>query len=211
MTARAEPDEQFETLEQQAHAARLGMWLFLASEVLLFSVMFALYATYRTHYPAQFHLCQAHNTKLLGSINTGILLVSSTLVAAAVHQLREGRRFRAIALTLGTIALGGVFLAIKITEYLKHFSEGIYPGGAGGFFVEHGLRGTSEFWTLYYTMTGLHALHVTIGMSVLAFMVLGMIRGDVTRARGHRLEIGAIYWHLVDLVWIFLWPIFYLA
>lgn len=208
------PAEHFESAERQAHAARLGMWVFLASEVLLFGALFALFTTYQVRFPAAFREGVAHNTKILGSINTGVLLVSSTLVAGGVHALRDGRKKRAIALTSGTIVLGLVFLAIKLTEYTEHFKQGIYPGGVGRFFTERGLQGTHglpEFWTLYYGMTGLHAIHVTIGSAVLAAMVIGMARGHVTSESAHRLEVSAIYWHLVDVIWIFLWPLFYLA
>jgi len=191
--------EHFESMERQAHAARLGMWVFLASEVLLFAALFALYATYRAHYPQAFQQAISHNLKTYGSINTGVLLTSSTLVALAVHAIREDRRVRSGLLVVGTIALGGVFLAIKLTEYRHHFAEGIYPGGSG------------QFWTLYYLMTGLHSVHVIVGMSLLAFMVLGLMRGKITRGTSHRLEVAAIYWHLIDVVWIFLWPLFYLA
>lgn len=211
MSAHAEPEEQFQTLEQQAHASRLGMWVFLASEVLLFAAMFALYATYRAHYPSIFKEQIHESTRVLGSINTAVLLASSTLVAAAVHVLRKGRRLAAGLLVMGTLTLGAVFLVIKFVEYGKHASEGILPGGSGRYFVEHGVRGTSEFWTLYYTMTGIHALHVTVGLSVLSLMLFGMITGKVDAEHAHRLEIGAIYWHLVDVIWIFLWPLFYLA
>lgn len=206
--------EHFESAERQAHAARLGMWVFLASEVLLFGALFALFATYQVRFPHAFREGVAHNTKILGSINTGVLLVSSTLVAGGVHALRAGHRNRALALTSGTIVLGLVFLAIKLTEYAEHFREGIYPGGVGRFFTERGLEGTHglpEFWTLYYGMTGLHAIHVTIGSAVLFAMVVGMVRGHVTPESAHRLEVSAIYWHLVDVIWIFLWPLFYLA
>jgi len=203
--------EHFEDLEQQAHAARLGLWVFLASEVLLFGALFALFASYREHFPGIFREAVLHNTKVLGSVNTGVLLVSSTLVACGVHALRAGRRELAAGLVAVTMALGVVFLAIKFTEYATHFEEGIYPGGSGAFFVEHGLRGFSEFWTLYYAMTGLHAIHVTVGVGVLGAMLIQLARGTMEPRTAYRLELGATYWHLVDLVWIFLWPLFYLA
>jgi cytochrome c oxidase subunit 3 len=201
----------FETLERQAHAARLGMWVFLASEVLLFGAAFAMFAAYQVEYPNAFHEGIAHNTKVLGSINTAVLLVSSTLVAASVHALRAGRRFVSSALVAGTITLAGVFLVIKAVEYGKHFSEGIYPGGAGSYFTEHRTRGVAEYWTLYFGMTGLHAIHVIIGAGVLSFLMQQTLRGVTNVENAHRLEIGAIYWHLVDVIWIFLWPLFYLS
>jgi cytochrome c oxidase subunit 3 len=203
--------EHFEDLPTQAHAARLGLWVFLASEVLLFGALFALFISYRAHYGATFHVAVLHNTKVLGSLNTGVLLTSSLLVAYGVHALRAGRTKLAGALTVGTICLGGVFLAIKLTEYGKHFEDGIYPGGVGSFFVVHRGAGMAEFWTMYYAMTGLHAIHVTVGLLVLGALLIAMWRGGVTPRTAHRLELGATYWHLVDLVWIFLWPLFYLA
>lgn len=209
--AAPEPLGHFEDLEKQAHASRLGMWVFLASEIMLFGAAFTLFVGYQVHFPHAFHEAIAHNTKILGTINTGVLLTSSTLVAAAVHALRAGKPKAALGLVAGTIGLALVFLVIKGTEYALHFREGIYPGGYGRFFEEHGARGMAEFWTLYYGMTGLHALHVTIGGAVLAVLFVQVFRGHLVPANAHRLEIGAIYWHLVDVIWIFLWPLFYLA
>jgi cytochrome c oxidase subunit 3 len=211
--AGVDPDleEHFEDLEKQAHAARLGLWVFLASEVLLFGALFALFAAYRMHFPGEFHVAVAHNAKMLGSINTAVLLTSSTLVACSVHALRLERIKLTALLVASTMALGFAFLVIKILEYARHFREGVYPGGRGGFFTEHGIRGFSEFWTLYFGMTGLHAVHVTVGIVVLGTLLAGVLRGTIAARTIHRLELGAIYWHLVDLVWIFLWPLFYLA
>jgi cytochrome c oxidase subunit 3 len=201
----------FVSMEQQAHAARLGMWVFLASEILLFAGLFALFAAYRARDPASFAEGVRASTKTLGSINTGVLLGSSYLVARAVHAVREGRLAVAARLVLATIALGGVFLAIKATEYARHFAEGIYPGGHGAFFVAHPQPGLPIFWTLYFFMTGLHALHVTAGMILLSTTLLGMRKGLIQASAPQRMELAAIYWHLVDVVWIFLWPLFYLA
>lgn len=206
-----EHEDYFASLEQQAHAARFGMWLFLASEVLLFGALFALFASYRVHFPEAFHASVAHASKVLGSVNTAVLLMSSTLVACSVHMLREGRTRAASLLLSGTLVLGLAFLGVKALEWREHFHDGILPGGAGHYFQEHSARGFSEFWTLYFGMTGLHALHVVVGLGVLATLLMQILRGTLTPARSHVLEIGAIYWHLVDLVWIFLWPLFYLA
>jgi cytochrome c oxidase subunit 3 len=203
---------QFEDMPKQAHAARLGMWIFLASEVLLFAGLFALYASYRAEHPSGFGEGVRHNTRVLGSINTAVLLVSSYFAALGLHQLRRDRRRLAVLLTSLTIALGAVFLAIKFVEYRTHFREGIYPGGVGRFFAEHHAdQGMIQFWTLYFFMTGLHAVHVTVGMGVLAFVALRVARARVTAAAPHPLELAAIYWHLVDVIWIFLWPLFYLV
>ena len=202
--------EPFEDLARQAHAARLGMWVFLGTEVLLFAGLFALYAAYRTEHPHGFAVGVAHNTVAWGSVNTGVLLVSSYTVALAVHELRRGRP-RASAWLIGaTIFLGLSFLAIKAGEYSVHFREGLYPGGVGYFYREHGEAGTKMFFTLYFCMTGLHALHVMVGTGILVFLLFKILRGRIGPWAPHPLAIGAIYWHLVDVVWIFLWPLFYL-
>ncbi len=201
----------FASMEQQAHAARLGMWIFLASEILLFAGLFALFVTYRALHPEGFAAGVHGNTKVLGSINTGLLLLSSYLAATSVHRVREGKLGSARLLVLATIALGGAFLAIKLSEYAHHFHEGIYPGGQGSYFARHPTGGLPVFWTLYFFMTGLHGVHVTIGMVLLSSTLLGMRAGKITPRTPQRMEIATIYWHLVDLVWIFLWPLFYLA
>jgi cytochrome c oxidase subunit 3 len=209
--ADARPAEHFDTLEQQAHAAHLGMWVFLASELLLFAGLFALYFAYRAMYPAGFAAGVAHNTRVLGAVNTGVLLTSSLAAASAVHALRRGGVRRALGWLVVTVALGGGFLAIKLTEYAQHFREGIEPGGRGRFFAAHAEAGLREFWTLYYVTTGLHAIHVTIGLGVLAWLATRVLRGTVTPRVDYPLALGAMYWHLVDVIWIFVWPFFYLA
>jgi cytochrome c oxidase subunit 3 len=189
-TASSETSEE----EERHHAARLGMWVFLASEILLFAGLFALYGAYRAHDPSAFQESVHANDKLLGSINTAVLLTSSVLLATGVETLAlEGRHKTARRCVLGTALLGFVFLVIKAVEYRAHFAEGVLPG--------HG-----TFWTLYFVTTGLHAIHVTIGIIVLLVLV-----ARLSREHAHRLELGALYWHLVDVVWIFVWPLYYLA
>ncbi|HEY4015170.1 MAG TPA: cytochrome c oxidase subunit 3 family protein [Polyangiaceae bacterium] len=203
--------ESFESLDKQAHAVRLGMWVFLASEILFFSGLFALYAAYRTEHPGGFAIGVENNTIVHGSINTAVLLTSSYTVALAVHELRRGRSRRAVTLLAVTLALGACFLGIKAAEYAEHFTRGIYPGGHGRFFDTHAQAGTKMFFTLYFCMTGLHAVHVMVGMIVLAVLLGRVGRGRVVAASSYALAAGAIYWHFVDLVWIFLWPLFYLV
>lgn len=198
---------QFTSLEQQAQAVKIALGAFLGSEMLLFTGIFAMITAYQSDWPEAFAIGIAHNTKVLGSINTGVLLVSSMLVALAVEAQRAGRRMLAGSLTLSTAALGIVFLVIKMTEYAEHFREGIYPGGRGYFFGEHPQHGLPTFWTLYFLATGLHAVHVTVGTAVLVHRGIRVFKGSLT----HSLEAAALYWHLVDIIWIFIWPIFYLA
>lgn len=211
MTAPATPREPYATLAQQEGAARLGMWAFLASEALLFAALFALFAGARAEHPATFEEGARHMALGLGTVNTFVLLTSSLVVALALPPLGRGRRRLAIALLLGAIAMGAAFLVIKGVEYARHFREGIYPGGSGAFFSEPPEHGLRLFFTLYYLMTGLHALHVTGGMAALAWAAWRAHRGAIGPGREHPLEFVGLYWHLVDVVWIFLWPLFYLA
>jgi cytochrome c oxidase subunit 3 len=202
--------EHFEDLPRQAHAARLGMWVFLASEVLFFGGLFALYTAARVEHPIAFGEGVRENAVVWGSVNTAVLLCSSYSVALAVHFLRAGRTRAAEWLLVVTIALAGCFLAIKGHEYWMHFHEGIFPGGHGAYFTTHREPGLPMFFTLYFCMTGLHALHVIVGMGVLGVLLAKVARRRIVPAAAPPLAIGAVYWHLVDVVWIFLWPLFYL-
>src|SRR5262245_21717315 len=161
--------EQFEDLDKQAAAARLGMWAFLGSEVLLFTGLFALYAGYRTMYPIDFARAVAHDNVAIGTINTVVLLTSSQTVALAVRAIRMGRARLAAGLLGASVVLGLVFLALKAVEYGEHFREGIYPGSAYRL-AELPTYGAKTFFGIYYLATGLHALHVTAGMCVLAVL-----------------------------------------
>lgn len=209
MTQAAVPPthDHYASLEQQAQAVKIALAVFLASEALLFAAILALVTGYQSEWPRAFEVGIAHNTKVLGSINTVILLVSSTIIAVAVEAQRAGKRLLAGWLTLSTAALGIVFLVIKMTEYAKHFRDGIYPGGHGHFFLEHHEHGLPTFWTLYFLATGLHAIHVTVGSGIVGYRGIRIFKGSLV----HSLEATALYWHLVDVIWIFLWPIFYLA
>ncbi|MEO7093443.1 MAG: cytochrome c oxidase subunit 3, partial [Polyangiales bacterium] len=201
----------FESLEQQSHAAHLGMWVFLASEVLLFAGLFALYAAYRAHHGRGFEEGIEHSARTIGSINTGVLLCSSYSAASSVLALRQGKRGLTLLLLAVTILLGFAFLGLKAHEYLDHFHEGVYPGGAGRFFVEHPTPGLPTYFTLYFLMTGLHVIHVTAGLLVLAWLGFKVWRGTLRPPKDHPLALGVMYWHLVDIIWIFLWPLFYLT
>jgi cytochrome c oxidase subunit 3 len=204
--------EHFEDLEKQTHAARLGMWVFLSSEAMLFAALFALYAAYRAAYTADFTAASKHSNLLIGSINTGVLLTSSFVVAMSLDAVRRERPRRAAALLLGAAAMGFLFLVLKGIEYTGHVEEGIAPGDAYSF-AALPAHGAAIFFTLYYAMTGLHALHVAGGTAILLWLARLARRGDFAPERsGHALlECGALYWHLVDAIWIFLWPIFYLV
>lgn len=199
----------FEDLGKQAHAARLGMWIFLGSEALLFSGLFTLYAAYRHQYPRDFALAARLTNLPLGSIMTVVLIISSYCMVLAFSAGRSGRAGPAFITLVATFALGVLFLALKATEYGMHFRHGIYPGAYySGPAADQ--RGIVLFFTLYYMMTGLHALHVLGGLALISWLGLRTRRGDFGLAYVTPLELGGMYWHFVDIIWLFLWPLFYL-
>ena len=205
-----EVQEQFQELEQQTHAAELGMWAFMASEVLFFSGLFGLFAAYRLEYGDTFREAAKHTDLPLGSANTFILLTSSLLVVLASHAVHLGRPARTVARLLGgTIVLGVVFLALKLLEYVHHYREGLLPGQ---FYANAEIpeRGARVFFTLYYAMTGIHAIHVSVGICLMMWMLSMARRGRFTPEYQTPLELSGIYWHFVDIVWVFLWPLLYL-
>lgn len=200
---------QFETLGKQDHAVRFGMWVFIGSELLLFAGLFGLYVAYRTEYAAAFAEGVHHNALYIGTTNTLVLIVSSFTVAWSLHALRAGRTRTTSWMLAITILLGLTFLVLKGIEYSQHFAEGIYPGRAYAF---TGLpAGGQLFFTLYYFMTGLHALHMIGGLAVMTWLWRRVRKQRTTPAYHAELEAGALYWHLVDSIWIFLWPLFYLT
>lgn len=201
--------EQFENLEKQDHAARLGMWVFLASEILLFAALFGLYAAYRAMYPVDFASAAGHNNLAIGTINTVILITSSATVALSLWAVRGGLARLASWLLLFSIACGVLFLVLKGVEYNQHFRAGIYPGAAYRS-TELPSNGAKLFFNLYYLITGLHAVHVTAGLVVLIWLAEGTLRGRFGADNHLRFELGTLYWHLVDIVWIFVWPLLYL-
>lgn len=201
--------EHFATRAHQEAAAELGMWTFLSSETLLFAGLFGLYASYRAAYPAAFRAGMAHMAHGLGALNTFVLLTSSLSAAVSVSALRAGLRRLSLGLLAVTAALGVAFLAVKGVEYADHFREGMVPGGRTGFFLENAVGGLPIFVTLYFLMTGLHALHVTGGVALLCVMGVRVARSGITPEVPYPLELAVLYWHLVDVIWVFLWPMFY--
>lgn len=202
-------DIQFEDLGKQVHAIRFGIWVFLASELLLFAGLFALYTAYWTEYPAGFAAGIEHAELAIGTINTSLLIVSSYTAASALRAIRRDARRTALRWLGVTLALGLAFLALKGLEYSRHAAEGALPGVYYAFRELPG-HGGQMFFTLYYFMTGLHVLHLAAAVGVLAWLASRVQRGRVTAAYHADLEAGVLYWHLVDCIWIFLYPLFYL-
>jgi cytochrome c oxidase subunit 3 len=186
------------------------MWLFLTSEVLLFGALFGLYTGYRLRFGREFAEAANHNNLTIGSANTVILISSSFLAAYAVHAVRVSRNRTAALSLAATVGLGLLFLFLKSLEYRQHFAQGIFPGRLYAFEALKS-HGANLFFTLYFFMTGLHALHVIGGLLALFTVLVFTWRGRYTRERHTSLELTVLYWHLVDVIWIFLWPLMYLA
>jgi len=187
--------------------AKLGMWLFLFTEILLFGGLFLLYAVYRSVYSREFHLAALGLSTTLGAINTIVLLTSSLTMALSIAVLRQGNKNASIACQAITIVLGLAFLVNKYFEWSGHIHEGIYPDSPALLSRSHG---EILFYGLYYVMTGLHGIHVIIGMVAIAIMASLTYRGAVSAENFNKLENTGLYWHLVDVIWIYLFPLFYL-
>jgi cytochrome c oxidase subunit 3 len=202
--------EHFDDLEQQRGAAQLGMWVFLATEVLFFGGLFLGYTVYRTNYPQTFAAASHHTEVVLGGVNTAILLFSSTLMALAVRAAELKQRKRLVWLLLGTAFFGTIFMAIKGFEYHKDFVDHLIPGADFEWHEANPAQAQIFFW-LYFAMTGLHAIHVTVGIFVMLVLALLARFGKFTAGHHTPVEIAGLYWHFVDIVWIFLFPLLYLA
>lgn len=199
----------FSSEETQSHAARLGMWIFLGTEILLFGGLFVSYAFYRYLYAEGFAQASRHLDAPLGTIETGVLLTSSLTAALAFHFAREGKSRTCAAMLAITILFGLGFIGIHSVEYAHELHEGALPGKF--FRLEDApAAGAPLFFALYFLMTGLHGLHVFAGLSVLLWMLVRAARGEFNRGYALPVEMAALYWHLVDLIWIFLFPLLYL-
>ena len=186
---------------------RMAMWLFIATEVLLFGGLFLLYSMYRLKNPADFHAGSRELSRLFGTLNTCILIISSYTVALGIHYLIEGKKKTATAYILSTIGFAAGFLIVKTFEWSAKFEHGLYPKAA---VLMAKPKGEILFFGLYFMMTGLHAVHVIVGIGVLSVVAVMMRRGLVTADSPIVLENAGLYWHLVDIIWIFLFPLFYL-
>jgi cytochrome c oxidase subunit 3 len=187
--------------------AKMGMWLFLFTEILLFGGMFLVYAVYRYQYPEQFHIAGMELNTGIGTLNTIILLTSSLTVALSIAALQKGNKFLSLVLLYVTLFFALMFMVNKYFEWSTKISHGIYPSSPE---LLAKPNGEILFFGLYYIMTGLHGLHVLIGMIVIAYMIVFIHKGKVTSDNYVMLENSGLYWHLVDLIWIFLFPLFYL-
>lgn len=202
--------DHFSTPEQQVEAGKLGMWLFLATEILLFGGLFAAYAIFNFMHSSEFKQAHKYLDVSLGALNTIVLLFSSLTVVLAIHAVQQNKKKWVIINLVITIACAAAFLVVKYFEYSHKFHAGLLPG----FYFTNGTLANPDeahiFFGIYFLMTGLHGIHVVIGMIVLTWLLLRTLRNDFSSQYYLPLELGGLYWHLVDVIWIFLFPLLYL-
>jgi cytochrome c oxidase subunit 3 len=205
---------QFDSLEQQKESSTLGMWLFLVTEIMFFGGLFLAYVVYRHEYSKVFAAASHHLDVTLGGINTAVLICSSLTMALAIWSAQVNRRKLIVVFLVATMVLGAVFLGIKTVEYRDKFHHHLVPGPHYAPEDPHlqGVEGQQGqiFFALYFIMTGLHALHMIIGLGVLAALLRPSWKGRYDASYHNPLECTGLYWHFVDIVWIFLFPLLYL-
>lgn len=204
------PEAQFATLAQQGEAAQLGMWVFIATEIMFFGGLIFTYFTYRQAHPAEFATAARDTELWCGAVNAGILVTSSLTMVLAITAAAAGGRRALLGWLALTALLGLVFLGIKGYEYAADFQHQVVP--ALDFVLKPGHRPPGEiFWVFYFIATGLHAIHLTIGIALVLYMLARAWRGRLTPAYYAPLEVVGLYWSFVDTVWIFLFPAIYLV
>ncbi len=220
----------FVSMDQQFTTAKLGMWLFLITEILLFSGMFTAYAVFRYWYPDAFHVGHHFLDVHWGAINTVVLLTSSWTVVMAISSIQRGNQKNLVRFLIATILLAGVFMGIKYIEYSHKIHEGLLPGQFFSYsatelkeIIRETLNTTDQaridlvarmvpiFFSIYFVMTGIHGLHVLAGMIVIGWLAYKARQGTFDPGYYNPVEITGLYWHLVDIIWIFLFPLLYLV
>jgi cytochrome c oxidase subunit 3 len=208
--AHAHLAHQFDDAPQQREAGLLGMWTFLCTEVLFFGGLFTGYTVYRSSYPAAFAGASSHLDLILGTVNTAVLILSSLTMALAVHASQTGRRKSLVAYLVSTMTLGVAFLGIKGFEYAQKFHEHFVPGPH--FHYAGPDAGHAQlFFSFYFAMTGMHALHMIVGLGIMTVMVVWAVRGRFSAEYHTPIVVTGLYWHFVDIIWIFLYPLLYLV
>lgn len=201
----------FEDLGQQHEASTLGMWMFLSTEILFFGGVLCAYWIYRLMYPEAWAIAGEQQNTLAGGTNTLVLIVSSLTMALAVRSAQLGSRMLTIAMLVATLCFGGVFLGIKTYEYHAHYTEGLFPGSHFTWHEHPEVAPQVElFMVFYWGMTGLHALHMVIGVGLLLWFIWRAWAGHFSPEYYGPVEVMGLYWHFVDIVWIFLFPFLYL-
>lgn len=208
-SSEAHVQHHFADSTQQYESAKIGMWLFLLTEILMFGGLFVAYAVFRAWNPDMFINAHRQLNVILGAVNTVVLITSSLTMALAINAMQQDRKERTIQYLGATLILAGVFLVIKYFEYSHKIHLGQLPGK---YYTFQGIEGSNPhiFFSLYFGMTGLHALHILGGMAVIAWMMARTARNAFSSAYYTPIEMTGLFWHLIDLIWIFLFPLFYL-
>ena len=201
-------DAKAEDTRSDYKGAKLGMWFFLMTELLFFGAMFMLYSVNRYKYPNGFHIAALGENLLIGSVNTIILITSSFTMALSITAIRKGNKILSSWLQLATIVMACLFLINKYFEWSAKIRLGIYPNSPALLQKE---KGEALFYSLYYVMTGIHGFHVLVGIGVISTMLFFTLKGKINSESFVKLENTGLYWHFVDIVWIYLFPLFYLV
>jgi cytochrome c oxidase subunit 3 len=204
---------QFDTEAQQKDASTLGMWIFLITEIMFFGGMFAVYTVYRSWYPNIFAIASSSLNEIIGAANTAVLLLSSFTMVLAVRAGQLGQQKMIVIFLILTLLFGGIFLGVKAYEWNEKFEEHHIPGQAAFHLdgIAPGDQGHAQlFFSLYFAMTGLHALHMVIGVGLLLALILQARKGKYSASYYTPVDMAGLYWHFVDIIWIFLFPLLYL-
>ena len=200
----------FESYDQQREASSLGMWLFLSTELMFFGGFFLAYVIYRSRWPHDFALASHELDVILGGVNTVVLIASSLTMALSVRSAQLARRKATVVFLLLTLAFGLTFLGIKTVEYADKFEHHLVPGAAFEFHGDADPGHVEMFFNLYFGMTGLHAAHMVVGAGLVAWLLWPAWRGRFDADYHNPVEVVGLYWHFVDIIWIFLFPLLYL-
>lgn len=200
----------FKSAEHEFESCKLGMWLFLVTEIMLFCALFIGYGIFNYWYPEMYREAHHHLDWVMGSVNTVVLLASSLTMALGIAYIQRDERSKALTMLGITVACGAAFMVVKYFEYSHKFHLGIFPGK---FFAGEGFESWNAalFFSFYFMMTGLHGLHVLIGMGLIVWVMVRMARGEFNSHKFGAVEFVGLYWHIVDLIWIFLFPLLYLV
>ena len=203
----------FVSMDQQFDASKMGMWLFLVTEILLFSGMFVAYTVYRVWHPEVFEGVSSLLDWRLGGLNTLVLLASSFTVALGIHYAQKDQQRKLLWCLVLTVLCACIFMVVKYFEYTGKFSHGIFPGQyyhPHGDYASFDIPYAPQFFSIYFVMTGIHGLHVLIGIGIFIWLIVRTNKGHFTSAYYTPVELSGLYWHLVDIIWIFLFPLIYL-
>ena len=199
-------------MEQQFDTSKIGMWLFLATEILLFGGLFVGFGMMQARYPKEFVEAHEHLVRWQGSLNTVVLLISSFTMVMAVDAVKKSKSTKAVMFLAITIVLACVFLVVKYFEYTHKFEEGWFPGkyyrGVGDSIP--GSHGYATFFAFYFMMTGLHGIHIVVGIGLLSWILMRARHNEFSSAYYTPVELVGLYWHIVDMIWIYLFPLYYL-